>query len=192
MGGPASAGPPLVYDSGFVALLLAALLIFCLRIADVTLGTLRIVMIVRGHRGWAGLLAFFESAIWVLAAAQVLGNLDEPIKIVGYAGGYAAGTVLGTTVERWLAIGTVLVRVVSPVDAPQAYPVLADLGYAVTVVNGEGRFGEVRIVFTVVPRKHSRKVLDLVADVNPDAFVTVEEANLPDLAARRRGLTLRK
>ncbi len=173
-------------------LFFAALLIFAMRVTDVTLGTLRIVMIVRGRRQWAGILAFFESVIWVLAAAQVLGDLDEPIKIIGYAGGYAAGTVLGSTVERWLAMGTVLIRIVAPVDAPQAYERLHDEGYPVTVVNGSGRQGEVRVVFTVVPTKLRQKVLDIVAAENPEAFVTVEEANMPDLAARKRGLSLRK
>jgi uncharacterized protein YebE (UPF0316 family) len=103
-----------------VELLLAALLIFAMRLADVSLGTLRIVMLVRGKRRWAGVLGFFESLIWVLAARQVLGDLDELIKIVAYAGGYAAGTMLGSTFERWLAMGSVLVRIVAPVDSPHA------------------------------------------------------------------------
>ncbi len=89
-------------------LLLAALAIFLLRIIDVSLGTLRITMLVRGHRGFAGLLGFFESLIWLLAAAQVLSDLDSPVKFLAYAGGYAAGTVLGTTIEKWIAIGSIL------------------------------------------------------------------------------------
>ncbi len=57
------------------ALLLNALMIFSLRILDVSFGTLRIGMIMRGRRGWAAILSFFESLIWLTAAAQVLSHL---------------------------------------------------------------------------------------------------------------------
>ena len=72
-------------------MLLGALLIFALRIVDVSLGTLRIGMLVRGKRRLAGVLSFFESLIWLVAAAQVLGKLESPIQFVAYAGGYATG-----------------------------------------------------------------------------------------------------
>ena len=100
------------------SLLLAALLLFSLRILDVTLGTLRITYLVRGRRSVAGLLGFFEALVWLTAAAQVLGSLDSPVKFVAYAAGYAAGTMLGVSVERWIAVGDSLLRVVSKVDAP--------------------------------------------------------------------------
>ena len=173
-------------------LLLAALLIFGMRLLDVSAGTLRIVMLVRGKRRWAGILGFLESLIWVLAARQVLGDLDEPIKIVAYAGGFAAGTMLGSTIERWLAMGSVLVRVVAPIDSPNAYEAVRAAGYAVTVLNGEGRDGPVRLWLSVTPRRDVGDVLDLIAKVNPQAFVTVEEARLPDLSTRRSAASVRK
>jgi uncharacterized protein YebE (UPF0316 family) len=173
-------------------LLLAALLIFGMRLLDVSAGTLRIVMLVRGKRRWAGILGFLESLIWVLAARQVLGDLDEPIKIVAYAGGFAAGTMLGSTIERWLAMGSVLVRVVAPIDSPHAYQAVRDAGYPVTVLNGEGRDGPVRLWLCVTPRRDVGGVLDLIATVNPQAFVTVEEARLPDLSTRRAAAAVRK
>lgn len=172
--------------------LVAALVIFLMRVTDVTVGTLRIIFLVRGHRGWAGVLGFFESLIWVLAAAQVLTNLDDPIKIVGYAGGYAAGTVLGGTIERWMAMGTRLVRIVAPVDSPHAFEEIRKLGHAVTVLNGEGQDGPVRVAFSVVPRKKTNEVVTVVKERNPQAFVTVEDATLPEIPAVRRAVSVRK
>jgi uncharacterized protein YebE (UPF0316 family) len=175
-----------------MGLLLAGLLIFGMRLLDVSAGTLRIVMLVRGKRRWAGILGFLESLIWVLAARQVLGNLDEPIKIVAYAGGFAAGTMLGSTIERWLAMGSVLVRVVAPVDSPHAYQAVREAGHPVTVLNGEGRDGPVRLWLCVTARRDVGQVLDLIARENPQAFVTVEEARLPDLSTRRSAASVRK
>jgi uncharacterized protein YebE (UPF0316 family) len=175
-----------------VELILAASTIFVLRLGDVSLGTLRIAFLVRSHRGWAGVVGFLESIIWVLAAAQVLSQLDEPIKMVAYAGGYAAGTMLGSTIEGWLAMGDVLVRIVAPVDSPHAYEALKEAGFPLTVVNGEGRDGAVRVAFAVMSRRRAAEALRLVAEVNPDAFVTIEDAKLPNLVAAKPAYAIRK
>jgi hypothetical protein len=92
--------------------------IFALRILDVSIGTLRITYLVRGRRLIAGGLSFFESLVWLTAAAQVITSLDAPLKFVAYAGGYATGTVLGVSIERWIAAGDTLLRVVTPVGSP--------------------------------------------------------------------------
>lgn len=173
-----------------MSLLLASLLIFGLRLVDVSLGTLRIQFVVQGRTRLAGATAFFESLVWVLAAVQVLGDLNEPLKIVGYAGGYAAGTMLGSKIENRIGLGSRLVRVVSPFDSPPVGPVLHAAGYAVTVMNGEGAYGEVRITFSVVPRRRVEDVMGLIRGHNPDAFVTVESAThangiLPAAAVRK-------
>ncbi|MEZ4607732.1 MAG: DUF5698 domain-containing protein [Deinococcales bacterium] len=88
-----------------MTILLQAMLIFSMRIADVSIGALRIIMVVRGRPLIAGILGFCESIIWLLVAGAVLGNLDNPVKVIAYVGGYAAGTMLGSNIERWLASG---------------------------------------------------------------------------------------
>ncbi len=157
-----------------VSLVMSSLLIFGLRIADVSLGTLRIGFLVRGERRLAGLFGFFESLIWLIAAAQVLSNLDSPLKFMAYAGGYAAGTMLGVSIERWLAIGETIMRVVSPVDSPSVEEHLRQAGFYVTVLNARGRDGDVRVSFSVLPRKRIQRALRIVGEVNPEAFVTFE------------------
>ncbi len=173
-----------------MSLIIAALVIFALRLVDVSLGTLRIQFVVQGRTRLAGVTAFFESLVWTIAAVQVLTDLDEPLKIVGYAGGYAAGTMLGSKLEHRIGLGSRLVRVVAALDTPPVGPVLHDAGYAVTVVNGEGAYGEVRVTFSVVPRRQVEQVMDLIRGHNPDAFVTVESAThangtLPAAALRK-------
>lgn len=168
-------------------LVLAALLIFCLRIIDVSLGTLRIGFLVRGERRLAGLFGFFESLVWLIAAAQVLSNLDSPLKFVAYAGGYAAGTMIGVSVERWLAIGETIMRVVAPVGTDSVEDALRDAGFYVTVLNARGRDGDVRVLFSVLPRKRIQEALRLVGEVNPAAFVTFESTT-PTPATKARKL----
>lgn len=155
-------------------LLLSAASIFLLRIADVSIGTLRIGFLVRGRPGLAGGLSFLESLVWLAAAAQVLTNLDSPVKFVAYAGGYATGTMLGVHIERWIAVGDVMMRIVAPVDSPSAAGALRDAGYIVTEMNATGRDGEVRVSFSVLPRRRVAEALKLVRTANPKAFVAFE------------------
>ncbi len=155
----------------------AALLIFGLRIVDVSLGTLRIAMLVRGHRLMAGGLGFFESIIWLVAAAQVLNNLDSWLKIVAYAGGYAAGTMLGTTIEKWMAIGSILLRVIEPSGTPSSVPALRTAGFYATVMDAHGRDGTVQIIFSVIPRRKQGQALRIVQETNPRAYVTFEQTS---------------
>jgi uncharacterized protein YebE (UPF0316 family) len=158
---------------------LSALMIFGLRLVDVSLGTIRIVLLTRGS-GWkAGLVGFVESLTWVFAVSQVLKNLDDPVLMVGFAAGFGAGTYLGVTIEGWLAMGTKIVRIVAPVESPQSAPALREQGFAVTVLNGEGLQGDVRLALCVVPRRQLKKVLQIVYSVNPGAFVTFEQVRLP-------------
>jgi uncharacterized protein YebE (UPF0316 family) len=156
-----------------------------MRVTDVSLGAMRIVMLVRGRKWIAGALGFFESLVWVLAAGLVLTNMDSPMRVIAFAGGFAAGTVFGGTVEGWIAMGQSVLRVITPIDTPPVAPALREAGFGVTVVNAEGMEGEVRLAFTVVPRRRDSEVLSIVKRVNPDAFVTLEDVSTPELRLMR-------
>ena len=163
-------------------LFLTCLLIFSLKFINISTGTLRIMMLVRGNRLMAGALAFVESLVWVYAAGQVLTDLTNPYKILAFTSGFAIGTMFGSTLERWLALGKTLLRIVAPVDSPQVTNALRKEGYFATTINAEGRDGTVRVAFSVIPRKHMRDVERLVAQVNPQAFVTFEEVRTLPIA----------
>lgn len=167
----------------------AAALIILLRVADVSLGTIRIILLARGSRWRASAIGFFESLIWVVAFAIVIQDLDEPARMVAYATGYGLGTLVGATVERKLAIGMVVVQIVAPVDTPSSAPVLRELGFGVTELNGEGRDGTVRVVVSVLPRRRLDRVLRTVEEVNPAAFVTT---GFVGVANQRRASSVRK
>jgi uncharacterized protein YebE (UPF0316 family) len=151
----------------------------------VSLGTLRIVLLTRGIQWQAGLVGFFQAITWVIAAGQVINNLEDPVRIVAFAAGFAGGTVLGVMVERWLAVGMAILRVVAPVDSPQVAGALREQGFGVTVLNGEGRDGEVRLTFTVIPRRMSKAAVEIIRVINPDAFVILEEVRTAEPRYRK-------
>lgn len=176
----------------FMELALSAIGIFLLRLGDVSIASVRIVTLMRGRSGLAALLGFFESLLWVSAAAIVFSNLDNPVRIVAFAAGFAVGTLLGGYVEQWIAMGTAFIRVVAPVETPAVAAALRDAGYAVTVLNAEGRDGEVRVTFLVLPRRQAKSAIGIIQDTNPSAFVTVEDIRIAEIARRHRATAMRK
>ncbi|MHB1222906.1 MAG: DUF2179 domain-containing protein [Gemmatimonadaceae bacterium] len=152
-----------------------ALLIFCLRIVDVSCDTMRVLFAVRGKRGIAGFLGFFQALIWIFAVASAIRYLDSWIHILGYAGGYATGTFVGISLESAVAFGLNQVRIVSMHGGVEIAEALRERGYGVTEFAGFGREGGVEIVNSVVQRAHMDEVMAIVDRFDPNAFVTVEE-----------------
>lgn len=154
--------------------LLTVVGIIALRLIDVSIGALRIQYLVRGQRVLAGVLGFFESLTWVIAAGIVLNNLEEWYQVVAYAGGYGLGTALGGTLDAWIASGQVFLRVLAPSDSPPVADHLRDLGFGVTVLNGEGLQGDVRLTILAIQRRRQYEALKVIQELNPNAFVTVD------------------
>ncbi len=151
------------------------LTIFALRVTDMSLDTLRVLFVVRGHKGSAWLLGFFQSTLWVIAITSVLSNLDNPWNIAGYAAGFATGNVVGMAIEGRLAIGHANLRVISPRRGTAVAEELRHAGYAATELFGRGKDGTVSVVLSSVRRRDVSRLQRQVSRVDPEAFVTVEE-----------------
>ena len=155
-------------------LLFSALLVFALRLLDVPLSTVRMLYMVRGQRGVAAALAFFEALIWLIAITRVFAHLTSPAQYLGWALGFAVGTALGMSVEGWLAPGYVTLRIITRGAASALVAALRERGYGVTEVRGQGREGPVALLYVVAQRRSVRDVLSLVEAHDPRAFITLE------------------
>jgi uncharacterized protein YebE (UPF0316 family) len=153
-----------------------ALIIFLLRLTDVSMGTIRTIFITRGQKIFAALLGFVEICIWVMAISRVLGHLDNVWSVVGYSGGFAAGTLIGMAVEERLALGYADMHIISSRKGGEIAQALRKAGYGVTLTIGHGQNGQVTVLNAVVRRKNVQGALEVITSVDPDAFVAVEEA----------------
>jgi uncharacterized protein YebE (UPF0316 family) len=161
---------------------LAAGLIFLLRVTDMTLDTLRVLVVMRGRKSYAWILGFFQAGIFVLAISTVLQNLDNPLNVGGYAAGFATGNVIGMIIEERLAIGHTHLSIVSPRRGTAVAERLRGEGYAVTEIPARGKDGTVNLLQCNVLRKNAETVRSLVNEIDPDAFITAE-----DIRPVRRG-----
>ncbi len=153
-------------------------LIFVARIFDVSLGTVRVIFVSRGFKYLAPVVGFFEILIWLLAIGQIMKNLSNPACYIAYAGGFAMGNFVGIHIAEKLSLGLVMIRVVTKRDAASLVDFLKAENYGVTSVDGHGTSGQVKVVFTIVPRREARGVVELIKKFNPHAFYSIEEVGL--------------
>ncbi len=150
-------------------------LIFCARVCDVAVGTLRIAMISRGLVRTAPIAGFLESLIWIIAISQVMRHLDTPMHYLAWAGGYATGTYVGVLLEEKLALGLISVRVITEQDASALLQALGQAAFGVTSFAARGLQGRVRLIFSVIRRRELRRYLDIVREEEPQAFISVSD-----------------
>lgn len=157
-----------------ISAMLTALIIFTARVCDVSLGTFRQAMIVRGKRGYAFVLAFFEALIWVYAVSRVLSDISGPLTSLAFALGFASGTFAGITIEGIIKIGDQVVRVFTK-EGTMLANVLREHGFRVTKMEGEGRDGPVSILFIQIKRRDANKVAGLSRQLDAGCFLVIDD-----------------
>lgn len=138
-------------------------------------------MMIRGYRWVASGLSFVEALLWLFATGTAIKGMDSPVKFLAFGAGFASGTLLGSTIDRWLALGSCVVRVIAPVSSPSVAHELRQLGFEITVLNAQGDKGETRVTFGIIPRKRQRQVLELIGDINPTAAVSLDAVTTAQL-----------
>ena len=149
--------------------------IFGLRVTDMSLDTLRVLFVIRGRKAISWTLGFFQSALWVVAITSVLQNLGNLWNVIAYASGFATGNVVGMAIEERLAVGQSDVRIISPGRGSAIADVLRQAGYAATELAGRGKDGTVAVINCSLLRRDIGRLQKIVAEIDPEAFVTVEE-----------------
>ncbi|MCG0275978.1 MAG: DUF2179 domain-containing protein [Thermosediminibacteraceae bacterium] len=152
-------------------LLLGYLFIFFARVCDVSLSTIRTLMVVRGHRIQAATIGFFEVIIYITALNQVVGKLDNPMNLLAYALGFASGNYIGSLLEEKLALGLMTVQVIT--KNPELSERVRSLGFGVTMLQGAGREGTRHVLVISLARKNVSDLINLIEKEDESAFITV-------------------
>jgi uncharacterized protein YebE (UPF0316 family) len=159
--------------------LLLTLAIFVARILDVSLGTVRTIVVFRGHRILAAAIGFIEIIIWVLAAGQVLQNLDAWYLIMAYAAGFGAGNYIGIWLESKLALGREMVSAISYRADGELAKILRERGFRAIDVDADmGRGPPVDLVLTVTRRRRVPELLRTILETDPEAQYSVTDVKV--------------
>jgi uncharacterized protein YebE (UPF0316 family) len=156
---------------------IGALVIFGLRVLNITLDTLRMLFTLRGMKLLSWVVGFMVSLIYVLLLTSVLSNLSNPLYIIAYAAGFATGGVAGMWIEERLAIGFTNIQIISPRRGAVMAQKLREGGYAVTEIPARGKDGMVSMLSLSVRRKQVIDVENIANECDEGAFVTTEDVH---------------
>lgn len=164
-----------------MTLFLLCLKIFFARIADVSLGTLRTVLTVRGKTLVSGIIAFFEVTIWFLVAREALNtDLESIFIVISYAGGYATGTIIGTLMSSKFINRIYQVEVVSSIIKNDEINELRKEGYGISILSTKDSYnGEDKNILRItVKSKSLNKLKKSIISMDKDAFIVVNESKI--------------
>lgn len=167
---------------------LIPLFIFLARIIDVSISTMRIIFLGKGFRKFASILGFVEAFVWITAVTQIMQNLNNTYYYFAWGLGFAAGTYIGMYLESKLAMGQVVVRIITKHDASELNTYLFSKNYTITSVNASGTIADnVKVMFLVIQRQQIAEVIDIIKRYNPHAIYTVEDVRLVSDAILKNG-----
>lgn len=150
-------------------------LIFLSRIADQSIGTMRLIFLSKGYRLLVPVLGFFEVIIWLLAVSQVMKHLDNVMCYLAYGFGFAMGNYVGMTIERKISLGNIIIRIILKDFSEELKLVLNNNNFGLTIINAEGSRGEVKVLFSIIKRKDLDHFLGILDLYEPGAFYTIED-----------------
>ena len=162
-------------------LLLLCLKVFSVRILDVSLGTMRTIVTVKGKTKTASLIGFIEVLIWFLIVREALNTDIESIWIaISYAGGYATGTLLGGILSNKLIKGNFGVQVILYKNDNAIVDTIRKEGYAVSVIDvkGQEKDKEKYMLFIEIDKRRFEHLRNLIKELDEKAFIVVNETRM--------------
>ena len=156
--------------------LFGSILIMCMRICDVSIGTMRTILVVKGKKSYAALAGFFEVLIWVFAIRYIFQHLDYIPNLFGYAVGFSLGNIIGITLEQKIGLGFAQLTIISRHHTDKIADTLRRSRFGVTILPGEGGAGGVSIIVLIVPISRQKMVVELIESIDKDAFITIQHS----------------
>ncbi|NJL95346.1 MAG: DUF2179 domain-containing protein [Anaerolineae bacterium] len=150
-------------------------LIFLFTFAVSTLFSVRMLAITHGRRVIAMLLAFGESVLFIYSLGQVVDDLGQWQNLAAYCLGNATGSVAGITLDARLLPAYVRMSIVAVQDGYLIATKLRGQGFGVTEFRGAGGKEDVMMLHCIVRRQEVPRAQAVIQEVNPQAFITVEE-----------------
>lgn len=161
-------------------LFLLCIKIFIARIVDVSLATFVTVLTVKGKRLTATLIGFIDVIIWFLVVREALSTQMNSMWIaLSYAGGYATGTFIGTTLSNVLIKGKISVQVIFNYLASNEIEKIRGAGFAVSQIECTGKDNTKKMMlFIEADKKRLKDLKKTLLSIDKNAFIVINETKL--------------
>jgi len=153
------------------------ILILFAKIIEVSLRTIRTVLLIKGERRIAAIIGFFEILIWISIVTQVISDLSgDPLKAVTYALGFSLGIYIGSILEEKIGIGLSEIEAnVKASDSKELVDELRKEGFAVTEIRAEGQEADRVILSLFVQRTKVNQVVYKITNIQKTAVITTSD-----------------
>jgi uncharacterized protein YebE (UPF0316 family) len=166
---------PNQWESVDMSVALWTLVIFLARVADVSLGTIRVQFIVRRQRVKAALTGFVEVLIFIVIVSRVIRDIEHWPYVLAYAGGFATGTLLGMMLADRFSRRVIQVTIVAHEPEAGLEAAVREAGFALTRYAGVGRDGPVEVLDVICTAGEMPHLSTLVTGLDPRAFLFTHE-----------------
>ena len=159
-------------------LFLLCLKVFFARIIDVSLGTFRTIITVKGKSVYASLIGFIEVLVWFLVVKEALNTPETGIWVgISYALGFATGTFIGSKLSQKFIKGNLSVQVITGNNNEHLIDILRENGYAVSVmdINGKNKEEDKYMLFIEISNHKLNHLQKMIREIDPKAFIVVNE-----------------
>lgn len=159
-------------------LLFLCLKIFFVRIIDVSMGTFRTIITVKGKSLYASIIGFVEVFIWFVIVKEALNTNETSIFVaISYALGYATGTFMGSLLSSKLLKGTIGLQVILSDTNDEIVNTLRNKGYAVSVVEAKGQNDNKKyMLFMEINSKKYSELVREIKSLDKSAFIVANES----------------
>lgn len=167
-----------IFDKlGVWGIILVVIIIFVAKIIEVTVATLRQILVVKGYRKISVLLALVEIFLWITIASKVILTLHDNVwNGVAYVFGFAAGVYFGSIIEEKLAFGILLVQTItSDAKAVEIAAALREKNFGVTTVDASGKTDKRKIVMIYANRRGSEEIRKAILEIDPSAMIVTND-----------------
>jgi len=160
-------------------LLLLCLQIFFSRILDVSLGTIRVILTVRGKLLVASLIGFVEVSIWFLVVNSAIRSDEGGLVLTAaFAAGFATGTYLGGFLANKFIDSILNIQVITSSRDDRIVSAIREAGFAVSVLNvNSSEFSSEEKYLLVIEIKSDmfKKLKKVIYETDPSAFIMARE-----------------
>lgn len=149
------------------------LFVFVAKVIEVTLTTVRIIIVNRGFKLPGAIVSFIEVLIWVFVASQVVNDVSSaPLLGITYALGYAVGVYVGTIVEKKLAFGKVMLNVIIPLESEEIVSdYIRDQRIGLTTIEAKGLNSDKLVLMLYTNRKNIDSLKNAIVELEPKSLI---------------------
>lgn len=158
-------------------IVILCLAVFCARIIDTSLATIRTVMVVKDRTILAFIFAFFEVFVWFLIVRQALTSVENVLLLaIAYSAGYACGVMVGMYITDRFIVSNISVNIVVK-QKKEIVNALIEHNFAVSVsrIKGKDLISNKYMIFVATTSKRVDELKKIVTEIDDHAFIVVSE-----------------